>query len=108
MPRGREAEAEAFYCGVLGFAVVPKPPHLAARGGRWFRANGVSLHLGVEAEFAPARKAHPAFVVNSLAEVQSRLEAAGVEIVWDTQIEGYERFYAADPFGNRLEFMQPT
>ena len=78
------------------------------QGGRRFRSGSVSLHLGVEAEFAPARKAHPAFVVNSLREVQARLEAAGVEIVWDTQIEGYERFYAADPFGNRLEFMEPV
>jgi catechol 2,3-dioxygenase-like lactoylglutathione lyase family enzyme len=108
MPRGREADAEAFYCGVLGFEIVPKPPHLAARGGRWFRSAGVSLHLGVEADFAPARKAHPAFVVGSLRDVQARLEAAGVEIVRDTQIEGYDRFYAADPFGNRLEFMEPV
>lgn len=107
MPRGREADAERFYCDVLGFEVVPKPPHLAARGGRWFRSGSVHLHLGVEADFTPARKAHPAFVVSSLSEVQSRLETAGVEIVWDTQTEGYERFYASDPFGNRLEFMQP-
>lgn len=106
MPTGQEAVAEEFYAGVLGFARVAKPPHLEARGGCWFQANGVNLHLGVEADFTPARKAHPAFIVTSLQEVKLRLEAAGSEIVLDTQLGGYERFYASDPFGNRLEFME--
>ena len=75
MPRGEEARAEDFYCGVLGFEMLPKPSHLAARGGCWFRSGSVQVHLGVESDFTPARKAHPAF-------------------------------YAADPFGNRLEFME--
>jgi catechol 2,3-dioxygenase-like lactoylglutathione lyase family enzyme len=108
MPAGQEAAAEAFYAGVLGFTRVAKPPQLQARGGCWFEANGIHLHLGVEHDFIPARKAHPAFVVTSLQEARRRLEAYGCEIVTDTQLNGYERFYAGDPFGNRLEFMQPV
>jgi catechol 2,3-dioxygenase-like lactoylglutathione lyase family enzyme len=107
MPAGQEDAAEEFYGGVLGFRRVEKPPHLEARGGCWFEANGVNLHLGVEANFVPARKAHPAFIVSSLDEVKLRLEGAGAEIVIDTQIGSYERFYTNDPFGNRLEFMEP-
>jgi catechol 2,3-dioxygenase-like lactoylglutathione lyase family enzyme len=106
MPAGREAEAEEFYVEVLGFARIDKPAHLETRGGCWFQANGVNLHLGVEADFSPARKAHPAFVVVSLQEVKARLEAIGSEIIVDTQLDGYERFYTSDPFGNRLEFME--
>ncbi len=92
---------------MLGFDRVEKPSHLAARGGCWFHSNGVNLHLGVDSEFVPARKAHPGFVVQSLRIAQERLEAAGAEIVWDTQLDGFARFYATDPFGNRLEFMEP-
>jgi catechol 2,3-dioxygenase-like lactoylglutathione lyase family enzyme len=107
MPKGQERLAEEFYCQLLGFQKVQKPSHLEQRGGCWFTANGVSIHLGVDPQFVPARKAHPGFVVKSLAEVKNRLEAAGIEIVLDTQISGFERFYASDPFGNRLEFMEP-
>jgi catechol 2,3-dioxygenase-like lactoylglutathione lyase family enzyme len=106
IPPNRESVAERFYCDVLGFKLIPKPAHLAVRGGCWLRSHGVTVHLGVEADFTPARKAHPAFVVSDLKELQNRLEAAEVRIVWDTQISGFERFYAADPFGNRLEFLQ--
>lgn len=108
MPAGREPDAEGFYSGVLGFERVPKPAHLEARGGCWFQSGAVQLHLGVEPGFAPARKAHPGLVVRDLAEVQARLEAAGHEVKWDTQISGFERFYSSDPFGNRLEFLQPA
>lgn len=108
MPAGEEAVAEDFYSGVLGFERVPKPPHLEVRGGCWFRAEGVEFHLGVDKDFRAAKKAHPAFVVDDLAAVQGRLEEAGYEIVLDTQIFGYERFYVSDPFGNRLEIMQPV
>jgi catechol 2,3-dioxygenase-like lactoylglutathione lyase family enzyme len=107
MPAGQEDVAEEFYSGILGFMRVAKPPHLEARGGCWFEANGVNLHLGVEADFVPARKAHPAFIVSSLDEVRLRLEAEEIEIVMDTQLGGYKRFYASDPFGNRLEFVEP-
>jgi catechol 2,3-dioxygenase-like lactoylglutathione lyase family enzyme len=106
MPRGEEARAEAFYCGVLGFEMLPKPSHLAARGGCWFRSGSVQVHLGVESDFTPARKAHPGFLVRSLAVLQQQFETAGIDVVWDTQISGFQRFYAADPFGNRLEFME--
>jgi catechol 2,3-dioxygenase-like lactoylglutathione lyase family enzyme len=105
MPAGGEAEARAFYAGVLGFEEVPKPPHLAGRGGCWFRSGSVELHLGVEEPFAPARKAHPAFLVDDLEDLRPRLQAAGVEPVVDTQLAGDDRFYAHDPFGNRLEFI---
>jgi catechol 2,3-dioxygenase-like lactoylglutathione lyase family enzyme len=108
MPKGEERAAEEFYGRLLGFERVSKPSHLEQRGGCWFAANGVNLHLGVDPQFVPARKAHPAFVVKSLTALKQRLEAAGIEIVWDTQIPGFERFYAGDPFGNRLEFMEPV
>lgn len=108
MPRNGEAAAERFYCGILGFDRLEKPPLLEKRGGCWFHANGVDVHLGVDPHFVPARKAHPAFVVTSLEQLQERLEASGIEVVRDTQISGFERFYASDPFGNRLEFMQPV
>ena len=105
MPSGEEARAEAFYAGVLGMERVEKPPELAVRGGCWFRGDGVDLHLGVEEEFRPARKAHPALLVEGLDELQRSLEAGGVEIVKDAQLEGHRRFYVQDPFGNRLKFI---
>ena len=108
MPRGQEQQAEDFYAGVLAFERVDKPDPLAARGGCWFRSNGVNLHLGVDDMFTPARKAHPAFVVADHHEGIHRLQAAEAEIVWNTQIDGFERFYTSDPFGNRLEFMMQT
>ena len=108
MPVGGEEAAERFYSGLLGMERIPKPEHLAGRGGCWFRApeGAVELHLGVEEDFRAARKAHPAFGVDGLAELRQRLEEAGIEIVEDTQLEGHERFYASDPFGNRLEFIE--
>ena len=106
MPLGREEEARAFYAGLLGMAEVPKPAHLAVRGGVWFEAGGVKLHLGVEEGFRPARKAHPAFVVADLEELVGRLRAAGREVVKDQPLAGWQRVYTADPFGNRLELME--
>jgi catechol 2,3-dioxygenase-like lactoylglutathione lyase family enzyme len=106
MPPGREGDAEAFYSSLLGLPRVSKPPELRARGGCWFRGGGVELHLGVEDDFRPARKAHPAFLVDDLDELRTRLRAAGVEVDDDTQIEGHRRFYAFDPFGNRIELLE--
>jgi catechol 2,3-dioxygenase-like lactoylglutathione lyase family enzyme len=106
MPAGEEGVARAFYGGLLGLDEVPKPAHLAKRGGCWFKGPAVELHLGVEAEFRPARKAHPAFQVEGLDWLRQRLEGSGVEIVEDAQLEGHRRFYAFDPFGNRLEFIE--
>jgi catechol 2,3-dioxygenase-like lactoylglutathione lyase family enzyme len=107
MPAGEEAAARAFYANLLGLPERPKPPHLAARGGCWFESPAIKVHLGVEGEFRPARKAHPALLVRDLAELVATLRAAGVELVDDEPLEGYERVYAYDPFGNRLELLEP-
>jgi dUTP pyrophosphatase len=110
MPRAREDEARAFYGGVLGLTEIPKPEQLAGRGGCWFRSDdgSVEMHMGVEDDFRPARKAHPALLVEDLDAVRARLEEAGVEVVDDEQLHGHIRFYAADPFGNRLELIERT
>ena len=106
MPRGGEDRARAFYGGVLGFEEVAKPPDLAARGGVWFKAGDLNLHLGVEADFRPARRAHPALLVTGLADYAVRARAAGCRIVDDDPLEGYLRIFLDDPFGNRLELME--
>lgn len=106
IPAGGEEQARAFYGGLLGLRELAKPAALAARGGCWFAAPGVQIHLGVEQPFAPARKAHPAFLVADLAAAQASLEAAGLPTQPDTSVPGVRRFYAHDPFGNRLEFIQ--
>jgi catechol 2,3-dioxygenase-like lactoylglutathione lyase family enzyme len=106
MPAGREAEARAFYARLLGIPERPKPPELARRGGAWFEDGPVKIHLGVEADFRPARKAHPALLVRDLRALVERLREAGVEVVEDA-LEGHDRVYVADPFGNRIELMEP-
>ncbi len=108
MPPGGEDDAVAFYAGLLGIAQVPKPPQLATRGGCWFEDGGLKIHLGVEADFRPARKAHPALLVNGLAGLLDALRASGVAIVDDEPLTGYERAYVADPFGNRIELLEPV
>jgi catechol 2,3-dioxygenase-like lactoylglutathione lyase family enzyme len=106
MPRGSEDVARGFSTGVLGLRELPKPSTLAARGGAWFGSGAVQLHLGVEEEFRPARKAHPALRVEGLDVPAARLRAAGYRVQFDEDLPGYRRFYVADPFGNRLEFME--
>lgn len=106
MPAGQEERARGFYEGMLGLAWVEKPEHLAGRGGCWFGAGDVKVHLGVERDFRPARKAHPALLVDDLAELVGRLRAGGVEVKRDEPLDGYDRIYADDPFGNRIELMQ--
>jgi catechol 2,3-dioxygenase-like lactoylglutathione lyase family enzyme len=106
MPAGREAEAREFYSRLLGLPETPKPPELAKRGGVWFENGAVKIHLGVEADFRPARKAHPALLVSDLRAVVERLREAQVDVVED-QLDGYYRVYVADPFGNRVELMEP-
>ena len=108
MPAGREAEARAFYEGLLGIPEVPKPPNLAKRGGAWFERGSLKIHLGVEADFRPARKAHPALLVSGMPELVARLKAHGVAIIDDEPLDGYARVYVSDPFGNRLELMEPV
>ncbi len=105
MPPGQEAAARAFYEGLLGFREVAKPAALASRGGCWFEGP-VALHLGVEADFRPAKKAHPAFRVNDLDALAARLERAGHGVLWDDALPSERRFYTSDPFGNRLEFLE--
>jgi catechol 2,3-dioxygenase-like lactoylglutathione lyase family enzyme len=107
MPSGEEAAAREFFAGVLGMVEIEKPPVLAARGGAWFRSGGVELHLGVEADFQPARKGHPGMLVTDLDDVVDRLGRAGQDVHWDSDFPGFRRVYAQDPFGNRLEFLQP-
>ncbi len=104
MPAGEEAAARAFYGDLLGLTEVAKPAGLAGRGGVWF---GEGLHLGVETPFAPARKAHPALAVGDLDAVAARLAAAGHPVDWDGTIPGVRRFHTADPFGNRVEVLEP-
>jgi catechol 2,3-dioxygenase-like lactoylglutathione lyase family enzyme len=106
-PAGSEGASRAFYVGVLGFAEVAKPPALAARGGCWFRRDGIELHLGVDRDFQPARKAHPGLLVRGLDDWAARLRAAGAPVAFDGEFPGMRRFYSQDPHGNRLEFLEP-
>jgi catechol 2,3-dioxygenase-like lactoylglutathione lyase family enzyme len=107
MPAGREDAARAFYGGLLGMSELQKPPILAARGGCWFSSGTAVLHLGVEASFAPARKAHPALLVEDLDGLAAALSVAGYECIpADGEIPGIRRFHTSDSFGNRIEFQQ--
>jgi catechol 2,3-dioxygenase-like lactoylglutathione lyase family enzyme len=106
MPAGDEDEARAFYTGLLGIPEVQKPAALARRGGAWFEQGPVKVHLGVEGDFRPARKAHPGLLVRDLAALVRRLDEAGVHVVHDATLPGYDRVYVSDPFGNRLELME--
>ncbi|MEM7337428.1 MAG: glyoxalase [Actinomycetota bacterium] len=107
MPSGREDDARAFYQGLLDIPEHPKPPHLAVRGGCWFERGALKIHLGVDADFVPARKAHPALIVVGLPMLLARLQAAGVTVRDDEPLDGYHRAYVDDPFGNRIELMEP-
>ncbi|MCF3961781.1 VOC family protein [Streptomyces fuscigenes] len=106
-PPGSEDALRAFYGGVLGMDEEPKPPALAARGGCWFRSAGVRLHLGIEEDFRPARKAHPGLLVTGIDAYAARLAARGADITWDDALPGHRRFHTHDPVGNRLEILEP-
>ncbi|MEU6124979.1 VOC family protein [Streptomyces sp. NPDC047123] len=106
-PPGSEPALRAYYGGVLGMTETAKPPVLAARGGCWFSTGGVHLHLGIEEDFRPARKAHPGLRVRDIEAYADRLAAHGAEVVWDDGLPGHRRFYSHDPVGNRLEFLEP-
>ena len=108
MPTGGEAHARAFYAGLLGIPEIAKPAHLARRGGCWFERDALKVHLGVETDFRPARKAHPAFIVDDLAALVAALRGAGIATKDDEPLEGYQRVYVDDPFGNRIELMEPV
>jgi catechol 2,3-dioxygenase-like lactoylglutathione lyase family enzyme len=107
MPPGREEEARTFYAGVLGLTEQIKPPQLAARGGCWFESGGLEAHLGVEKNFVPARKAHLAFIVDDLAGMVAKAIQAGLRVTEDEPIEGCDRRRIDDPFGNRIELIEP-
>jgi catechol 2,3-dioxygenase-like lactoylglutathione lyase family enzyme len=107
MPAGRESDARRFYQGILGIPEASKPEAFAARGGCWFEDGELKIHLGVEKDFVPARKAHPAFIVDDLAGLEFKLKASGYPVAHDEPLDGYDRIFVNDPFGNRIELMQP-
>ena len=107
MPGGREEDARRFYGDLLGLPEVPKPEELAKRGGVWFESGQVKIHLGVDQDFRAAKKAHPALLVKDLRSLVERLRNASCTVV-DEPLAGYHRVYAIDPFGNRLELMEPS
>ena len=108
MPAGREADARAFYDGVLGIPEVPKPAGLEERGGCWFGPGTLKVHLGVDADFRPARKAHPAFVVEDLPALIAQITEAGFDVSADELVDRYRRVFVIDPFGNRIELLEPV
>jgi catechol 2,3-dioxygenase-like lactoylglutathione lyase family enzyme len=103
MPVGGEPVAREFYVGVLGLIEVPKPVALAVRGGAWFEAGPTRIHVGVEAQFSPAKKAHPALVISGL---RAFIESSGLDARWSDEIPGVERCHIDDPFGNRIELIE--
>jgi catechol 2,3-dioxygenase-like lactoylglutathione lyase family enzyme len=107
-PAGSEPRLRDFYSGLLGLAEVPKPADLARRGGVWFRGPAVELHLGIEDDFRPARKAHPGLLADDLPGLVARLREAGIEARPDGLLPGFQRCYVDDPVGNRIELLQPA
>ena len=105
IPVGSEETARGFYRDLIGLAEIPKPADMAGRGGCWFAVGALQLHLGVEADFRPARKAHIALSCTELATLRIRIERAGHPTSDDAPVEDRERFFSEDPFGNRLEFI---
>jgi catechol 2,3-dioxygenase-like lactoylglutathione lyase family enzyme len=109
IPAGEEERARKFFIDVLGMQEIPKPAQFGKRGGLWLEAGAVQLHLGVEADFRAARKAHPAFVVDALQSFIDGIQAAGGEVDFSQPpLEGYNRVHVFDPFGNRIELMEKT
>lgn len=106
-PPGSEERLRSYYAGVLGMTEVPKPPVPAGRGGCWFSSGTAQVHIGVEKDFRPARKAHPGLRVRGIGGYAELLESRGATVVWDHDLPGHRRFYSEDPVGNRLEFLEP-
>ena len=106
MPVGKEDVAREFFVAILGMYEVDKPEPLKSRGGCWFEYRDVIVHVGVERDFVPSRKAHAGFVVENIDSVASRLESAGYDVLWDDEYLERPRFYTHDPFGNRMEFIK--
>jgi catechol 2,3-dioxygenase-like lactoylglutathione lyase family enzyme len=108
MPPGGEELARAFYGGALGIPEVPKPPELAKRGGCWFERGALKVHLAVERDFRAARKAHPALQVQDLPLLIEKLQGLGYAVKEDEPLTGFQRVYVDDPFGNRIELLEPV
>jgi len=106
MPVGEEDKARAFYGQVLGLSELEKPEGLKGRGGCWFSNGSLQVHLGIEDDFRPARRAHPAFLVEGLEELRKRCESAGHMVISDFENPDFQRFFTNDPFGNRIECME--
>jgi catechol 2,3-dioxygenase-like lactoylglutathione lyase family enzyme len=106
MPPGGEDRARGFFGALLGMREVPKPAELAQRGGCWFACGPVEIHLGVEVDFRPARKAHPALRCFDYDGLLARLRHSGVEVISEDSIAGIERCHITDPFGNRIELIR--
>jgi hypothetical protein len=106
-PPGSEDRLRAYYTYVLQMTEIPKPPALAARGGCWFQAGSAQVHLGIEEDFRPAKKAHPGLRVTGIERYAARLQSHGAPVEWDENLPGHRRFYSFDPVGNRLEFLEP-
>jgi catechol 2,3-dioxygenase-like lactoylglutathione lyase family enzyme len=107
MPVGEEEAARRFYGTVLGLTEVARPQALSPDGGVWFVGGSLEVHLGVEDRFSPADKAHPAFLVDGIERVRARIEDAGYRVSDTVQLEGFHRIYVRDPFGNRVELIEP-
>ncbi len=105
-PSGCETEARKFFGKILGLPEVPKPKSLQGRGGVWFQCGAQQIHIGVQSDFSPAKKAHPAFILDNLAGLKKRLLQQGIQVIGDDLLEGIDRFFVNDPFGNRLEFLE--
>jgi catechol 2,3-dioxygenase-like lactoylglutathione lyase family enzyme len=106
MPPGQEDAARDFYAGVLELYEIDKPVNLARRGGCWFERDGLKVHLGIDADFVPARKAHPAFVVSHFEALLDRCISCGYEVITDSALEGTVRAFVNDPFGDRIELLK--
>jgi catechol 2,3-dioxygenase-like lactoylglutathione lyase family enzyme len=106
IPPGADDQARAFYGGVLGLHEIPKPAPLNASGGLWFQTGASQLHIGGQAGFVPAKKAHPAFVIEDFAAYCALLGERGVEVREEAQVYGRRRAGIEDPFGNRIELIE--
>jgi len=106
MPASGESQARHFYKALLELPEVEKPEPLASRGGCWFGNDNLQIHLGVEENFSPAKKAHPALRVREIEVLAEKLSDAGFDVKWDDSVPHVKRFYCSDPFGNRIEFLR--
>lgn len=105
LPAGAEDQLRAFYCDLLGMTETPKPAPLAGRGGFWAVAGTLHVHFGVDPNFHPATKAHPAFIISDLTALADKLQQHGYDTIWDHALPNVKRFFTCDPVGNRIELI---